>query len=101
MCVGAIAFAKTFALVGDSYQLPPLVQSERAKRAGMDVSLFSRLASAHPEAVVALSRQYRMNQDICDLSNELVYSGRLQVRQPSFPSSEIQFHCPSPIFPHT
>ena len=44
----------------------------------MDVSLFRRLAEAHPEATQQLSYQYRMNRDIMLLANRLVYGGKLK-----------------------
>jgi DNA replication ATP-dependent helicase Dna2 len=43
----------------------------------MDVSLFRRLSDAHPEAVVDLALQYRMNAEIMTLSNKLIYGDRL------------------------
>lgn len=48
-----------------------------ARKAGLDVSLFRRLSEAHPEAVVDLRFQYRMNSDIMLLSNKLIYNNRL------------------------
>ena len=65
-------------LVGDHYQLPPLVVDSEARDKGMGVSLFKRLSSAHPQAVVQLEHQYRMNAEIMDLSNSLVYGSRLK-----------------------
>ncbi|PWN42091.1 hypothetical protein IE81DRAFT_314288 [Ceraceosorus guamensis] len=59
-------------------QLPPLVRNMDARHGGLDVSLFNRLAEAHPTSQVYLTRQYRMNGDIMTLSNQLVYHGRLQ-----------------------
>lgn len=44
----------------------------------MDVSLFKRLSERHPHAVVSLEHQYRMNQDIMELSNMLIYEHRLK-----------------------
>jgi DNA replication ATP-dependent helicase Dna2 len=38
-------------LVGDHYQLPPLVLNTEAKELGMGVSLFKRLSEAHPQSV--------------------------------------------------
>ena len=38
-------------LVGDHYQLPPLIKDPTAKQSGMDVSLFLRLSEAHPHSV--------------------------------------------------
>ena len=50
----------------------------RARKGGLDVSLFRRLSDAHPAAVVDLNEQYRMNEDIMLLSNSLIYGGRLR-----------------------
>ncbi|CDR35720.1 RHTO0S01e05644g1_1 [Rhodotorula toruloides] len=78
-CLGPLRFADSFVLVGDHNQLPPLVRNGAARKGGLDVSLFKRLSEAHPDAVVNLTHQYRMNGDIMSLSNELVYSGQLKV----------------------
>ena len=48
-----------------------------ARKGGLDVSLFRRLSDAHPDAVVDLRFQYRMNSDIMLLSNRLIYDDRL------------------------
>jgi len=64
-------------LVGDHYQLPPLVRNREARKGGLDISLFRRLSEAHPHAVVELTQQYRMNADIMLLSNKLIYDDRL------------------------
>lgn len=70
--------AKTFVLVGDHFQLPPLVQNKEAQEGGLDVSLFKILSEQHPESVTTLEHQYRMNADVMLLSNTLIYSGRLK-----------------------
>ncbi|ORY35636.1 putative DNA replication helicase dna2 [Naematelia encephala] len=59
---------------------PPVVAATclSIEQGGLDVSLFRMLSEAHPEAVAQLRWQYRMNEDIMCLSNELVYEGRLQ-----------------------
>jgi DNA replication ATP-dependent helicase Dna2 len=44
----------------------------------MDISLFRRLSDAHPQAVVDLALQYRMNTEIMTLSNKLIYGDRLK-----------------------
>ncbi|THH05716.1 hypothetical protein EW145_g4595 [Phellinidium pouzarii] len=77
-CVGPLRFADKFILVGDHFQLPPLVKSRGARKGGLDVSLFRRLSDAHPSAVVELVYQYRMNSDIMLLSNRLIYGDRLK-----------------------
>jgi DNA replication ATP-dependent helicase Dna2 len=82
VCLGPIRMAKTFVLVGDHYQLPPLVQNREAQEGGLDVSLFKLLSDRHPEAVTTLRHQYRMNNDIMSISNALIYDGRLVCGSP-------------------
>ena len=78
VCLGPIRMARTFILVGDHYQLPPLVQNKEAQEGGLDISLFKLLSEQHPSCVVNLEHQYRMCEDIMTLSNTLIYSGRLK-----------------------
>ena len=54
------------------------VRNPAARKAGLDVSLFRRLSTAHPQAVIDLTHQYRMNEDIMLLSNRLIYGDRLR-----------------------
>ncbi|GLI58557.1 hypothetical protein VaNZ11_000304 [Volvox africanus] len=75
--IGSLALARSFLLVGDHYQLSPLVVSREAAQGGLGISLFRRLSEAHPQAVVTLRSQYRMAADIMALSNALVYNGRM------------------------
>ena len=44
----------------------------------MDISLFKLLSEKHPSAIVRLRYQYRMNEDIMMLANELIYGHRMQ-----------------------
>lgn len=78
VCLGPIRMAKTFILVGDHYQLPPLVQNKAAQEGGLDVSLFKLLSDAQPSSVTNLEHQYRMCEEIMLLSNTLIYSERLK-----------------------
>ncbi|THW52259.1 hypothetical protein D6D21_01022 [Aureobasidium pullulans] len=78
VCLGPIRMAKTFVLVGDHYQLPPLVQNREAQEGGLDISLFKLLSDRHPESVVNLEHQYRMCEEVQLLSKTLIYSGRLK-----------------------
>ncbi|XP_065062529.1 DNA replication ATP-dependent helicase/nuclease DNA2-like isoform X2 [Rhopilema esculentum] len=78
VCFGAIRNSDVFVLVGDHYQLPPLVQSVEARHSGMDVSLFRLLSEKHPSAIASLRFQYRMHRDIMSLANTLVYGHRMQ-----------------------
>jgi DNA replication ATP-dependent helicase Dna2 len=97
---GALMAADTFVLVGDHKQLPPLVSSELAQVGGeyridgvssiitiahhyvgfvgYGESLLMRLAKAHPSSIAALTFQYRMNNEICQLSSFLIYGGVLK-----------------------
>lgn len=83
ICLGPLRFADIFVLVGDHYQLPPLIRNNEARDSGMDLSLFKRLSEAHPQAIVNLEYQYRMNQDIMVLSNALIYNYRLRCGTPA------------------
>ncbi|KAI9151817.1 DNA replication ATP-dependent helicase/nuclease DNA2 [Paramyrothecium foliicola] len=78
ICAGPIRMARTFVLVGDHNQLPPVVRNEEAREGGLDVSLFKLLSDTHPQSVVNLSHQYRMCEDIMTLSNTLIYDGQLR-----------------------
>lgn len=94
VCLGPIRLAKTFVLVGDHNQLPPLVQNEDARKGGLDISLFKLLSDAAPEAVCILSHQYRMCADVMELSNNLIYSGRLKCGTKAV--AERRLHVPNP-----
>jgi len=76
--LGAIMAADSFVLVGDHMQLPPLVVSDVAEEAGYGISMLMHLAEGFPDAVAQLTMQYRMNEDICHLSNIIAYKGLLK-----------------------
>lgn len=86
VCLGPIRMARTFILVGDHFQLPPLVQNKEALEGGLDVSLFKLLSETHASSVVNLEHQYRMCEDIMTLSNTLIYNGRLKCGTPTVAS---------------
>ena len=93
ICLGPIRMARTFVLVGDHNQLPPLVQNEEARLGGLDVSLFKLLSDTHPQSVVNLEHQYRMSEDIMTLSNTLIYNGRLKCGTEALRTAEL--HVPN------
>lgn len=95
-CLGPLRFANRFVLVGDHHQLPPLVRSRDARKGGLDESLFRRLCTAHPLAVVDLTSQYRMNEDIVFLANELIYDNKLTCGTREV--AERCLHLPDPSF---
>ncbi|KAG0168654.1 Tripartite DNA replication factor [Apophysomyces sp. BC1015] len=77
-CIGPLYFADVFVLVGDQYQLPPVIRNNQAREGGLVKSLFTLLAEAHPQAVVFLEYQYRMNKEIMSVSNTLIYDNKLK-----------------------
>lgn len=99
--LGALMAADSFVLVGDHLQLPPLVNSEIAELGGeffltfdrtklgivqyflthfkgYGVSMLKRLAERFPDSIAQLTYQYRMHEDICRISSEAVYGGKLK-----------------------
>jgi DNA replication ATP-dependent helicase Dna2 len=99
--LGALMAADSFVLVGDHLQLPPLVNSEIAELGGeffltfdssklgiaqyflthfkgYGVSMLKRLAEQFPYSIAQLTYQYRSNEDICRISSEAVYGGKLK-----------------------
>jgi DNA replication ATP-dependent helicase Dna2 len=95
VCLGPIRMAQKFILVGDHYQLPPLVQNKEAMEGGLDVSLFKLLCEMHPQAVVSLEHQYRMCADVMLLSNTFIYSGRLKCGTPTVASRKLTLPKPA------
>ncbi|XAR54242.1 DNA helicase [Bertholletia excelsa] len=89
--LGPLMYASKFVLVGDHYQLPPLVQSAEALENGMGVSLFCRLSEAHPQAISALQSQYRMCAGIMQLSNALIYGSRLRCGSSEIENAKLKY----------
>lgn len=75
LAVGPILLAEKFIMIGDYYQLNPLVKSILAEKKGMGYSLFEKLCKKNPECATVLKKQYRMNRDILELSNNIIYHG--------------------------
>ena len=67
--------AQMVVLIGDDKQLGPIVHSQEAKRAGLDISLFERLHSIYKDApfITLLNEQYRMNQKLYEFPNRYFY----------------------------
>jgi superfamily I DNA and/or RNA helicase len=59
-----------------------------AREMGMSESLFARLDSPH--ATVCLDLQYRMNQAITDVANNLAYNGQLKCGNEEVSSATLQ-----------
>ena len=77
VCIAAIKNAKRFVLIGDHHQLSPLVKSKEAGDLGFNQSLFEILLQKHPNACVKLTRQYRMNKSLMNISNSFVYENQM------------------------
>lgn len=69
--------ANRFVLVGDHFQLPPVVINQEAKELGLDQSLMDFLAEKYPYFLSRLSVQYRMHQEINDLVSNMFYNEEL------------------------
>lgn len=54
--------------------------------------MLKRLADAHPSAIAQLTLQYRMHEDICLLSNELVYGGKLKCANDQVRTQSLQLN---------
>ena len=65
-------------LAGDHCQLPPMVKSIAALRAGLGKTLMERIAENKPEVVTLLKIQYRMNEDIMRFSSDWFYGGQVE-----------------------
>ena len=74
LAIGPILKAEKFIMIGDYYQLNPLIKSHLAARKGMEVSLFEKLCKKHSGSASVLKQQYRMNQDILEVSNSIIYN---------------------------
>ena len=66
---------QSLVLVGDHKQLPPLVKCAAANRAGLAVSLFERMARAHPNDLHFLDVQHRMHSALSAAPNKAFYDG--------------------------
>jgi DNA replication ATP-dependent helicase Dna2 len=55
----------------------------------MDVSLFKRLSEANPHAVISLTTQYRMCEDVMAVCNAIIYDNRLRCASPEIARSRL------------
>jgi ATP-dependent RNA/DNA helicase IGHMBP2 len=77
-CWVPILKGRKLILAGDHLQLPPTIKSDEAARAGLNTTLLEKCAGHHPEAVVMLEEQYRMNELIMGYSSETFYDNNLK-----------------------
>lgn len=69
-----ISISKKFILIGDHYQLPPIVSNKTEKQ----TSLFRLLSQYSNNSMVYLRTQYRMNRGIMELANKAIYGGKMR-----------------------
>ena len=77
-CWIPILKAQKLILAGDHCQLPPTIKSEEAARNGLGATLLEKTVRLHPEAVVLLEEQYRMNNMIMGYSSAVFYEHKLK-----------------------
>lgn len=77
-CWIPIVKAQKLVLAGDHCQLPPTIKSAEAARGGLSTTLLEKCVALHPEAVVLLEEQYRMNKLIMGYSSRVFYEDKLQ-----------------------
>ncbi|WP_316817496.1 AAA domain-containing protein [Pedobacter nyackensis] len=68
-------------LAGDHCQLSPTIKSNEAARAGLSITLLEKCVALHPQAVVLLEEQYRMNTQIMTYSSSVFYEGKLKAHE--------------------
>ncbi|QJD98070.1 AAA family ATPase [Mucilaginibacter robiniae] len=70
--------AEKVILAGDHCQLPPTIKSAEAAKGGLSTTLLEKCISMHPEAVILLEEQHRMNEAIMQFSSQEFYQNRLK-----------------------
>jgi superfamily I DNA and/or RNA helicase len=65
-------------LAGDHCQLPPTIKSDEAAKSGLSTTMLEKCVALHPESVVLLEEQYRMNTMIMGYSSSVFYRDKLQ-----------------------
>lgn len=77
-CWIPIVKAQKLVLAGDPFQLSPTIKSDEAARKGFGNTLLEKCIKLHPEAVVLLEEQYRMNISIMGYSSQVFYQDKLK-----------------------
>ncbi|MDI9871509.1 AAA domain-containing protein [Flectobacillus roseus] len=80
-CWIAILKAQRVILAGDHCQLAPTIKSNEASQKGLSKTLLEKSVEAHPESVVLLQEQYRMNELIMGYSSQVFYQNLLKAHE--------------------
>jgi len=94
-CWIPILKAQKIILAGDHCQLPPTIKSSTAAKNGLNTTLLEKCVALHPEAVVLLNEQYRMNEAIMGYSSKVFYNNELKAH--SSVASRLLFDGDSPL----
>lgn len=77
-CWIPILKAEKVVLAGDHFQLAPTIKSSEAAKNGLSTTLLEKCVSLHPESVILLEEQYRMNEAIMGYSSQIFYQNKLK-----------------------
>lgn len=77
-CWIPILKAQKVILAGDHLQLSPTVKSSLAAQGGLSTTLLEKCIALHPQVVVLLDEQYRMNEAIMTYSSQVFYQDQLK-----------------------
>ena len=80
-CWIPILKAKKVVFAGDHCQLSPTIKSNLAAKNGLSTTLLEKSVALHPEAVVLLEEQYRMNEIIMGYSSKIFYENKLKAHE--------------------
>lgn len=80
-CWIPILKAEKVVFAGDHLQLPPTIKSEEAAKGGLSTTLLEKCVALHPESVVLLEEQYRMNEAIMGYSSKVFYHDKLKAHE--------------------
>lgn len=94
-CWIPILKAQKVILAGDHCQLPPTVKSAEAAKNGLATTLLEKCVDLHPESVVLLEEQYRMNEVIMGYSSSTFYEDRLKAH--SSVATHVLFNNDNPL----
>jgi ATP-dependent RNA/DNA helicase IGHMBP2 len=94
-CWIPILKAQKVILAGDHCQLSPTIKSAAAAKNGLSTTLLEKCVALHPEAVVLLDEQYRMNDAIMGYSSRVFYNDALKAH--ASVASRLLFDGDSPL----
>jgi len=80
-CWIPILKAEKVIFAGDHLQLPPTIKAEEAAKGGLSTTLLEKCVALHPESVVLLEEQYRMNEAIMGYSSKVFYNDKLKAHE--------------------